>query len=239
MDAGTLNCPSCGAVVSKDAVQCEYCHAQLETVACPKCLGMMFVGTKFCPHCGAAAQAVAQGTPTKRDCPRCSEALTAVEVAKMPLEECMRCGGLWVDVATFDRICADSEAQAAASGMQLPPAPAGMRDAKVHYLKCPQCQNLMNRKNYAEHSGIILNVCRAHGVWLDRDEIREIIEFVRAGGLDRARQAEIEELQRTRSSLAAHNSLDLVGNSYSDLTTGQTGHLLAGLAAATNLLFGN
>jgi Zn-finger nucleic acid-binding protein len=239
MDAGTLNCPSCGAAVSKDAVQCEYCHAQLETVACPKCLGMMFVGTKFCPHCGAAAQALAPGTATKHQCPRCEEPLTAVEVAKMPLEECMRCGGLWVDVATFDLICANNEAQVAASGLALPPAPPGTIDTKVHYIKCPQCQTLMNRKNYADHSGVILNVCRAHGVWLDRDEIRQIIEFVRGGGLDRAKQAEKEELERARAALGARNSLDLLDNSYSSLPAAQSGHLLSGLAAAANMLFGN
>jgi Zn-finger nucleic acid-binding protein len=197
------------------------------------------VGTKFCPHCGAAAQAVAPGTPTKHSCPRCNEALTAVEVAKTPLEECMRCGGLWVDVASFDHICADAEAQAAASGLQLPPAPAGMFDAKVHYIKCPQCATLMNRKNYAEHSGIILNVCRAHGVWLDRDEIRQIIEFVHAGGLDHARRAEVEELQRARTSYSARSSLDLAGSTYSDMSAGNSGHLMMGLAAAANLLFGN
>ncbi|HEX4125433.1 MAG TPA: zf-TFIIB domain-containing protein [Tepidisphaeraceae bacterium] len=239
MDAGTLNCPSCGAAVPKDAVECQYCHAALETVACPKCMGMMFVGTKFCPHCGAAAEAVAPGTPTKHPCPRCDQPLTTVQVAKMPLEECMHCGGLWVSVATFDRICADSEAQAAASGLQLPPAPAATFDAKIHYIKCPQCTTLMNRKNYAEHSGIIVNVCRAHGVWLDRDEIRRIIEFVRGGGLDRARRAEVEELERAGTSFAASSSLDLAGSTYSDLSPRQSDHLLMGLAAATNLLFGN
>ena len=53
MQAETLNCPTCGAAVSKDATHCSFCEARLATVACPRCFAMMFVGSKFCPRCGA------------------------------------------------------------------------------------------------------------------------------------------------------------------------------------------
>src|SRR5208282_3235240 len=123
-------------------------------------------------------------------------ALRAIQIANTPLEECLHCGGLWVDVSNFDRLCSDAEASQAATGLQLPP-PVEF-DPHVRYLKCPQCGTLMNRMNYAERSGIVMNVCRPHGIWLDRDEIRQIIEFIRAGGLDRARRIETQELQEAR-----------------------------------------
>ena len=196
MEAGEMNCPNCGAAVAADSTQCQYCHVLLQTVACPKCLGMMFAGTKFCPHCGARAQAVAEGAGTTHLCPRCQVKLHEVQVAGTPLEECTRCGGLWVDVSNFEHICSNAESQEAATGLRLPPPVA--LDPTVRYLKCPTCSNLMNRMNYASRSGIVINSCRAHGVWLDRDEIRQIIEFIRAGGLEHARQMEKIELEDAR-----------------------------------------
>jgi len=198
-----LNCPGCGAAVSADLPECEYCHRLLQTVACPKCMGMMFVGSRFCPHCGAAAQQVAEGEESHHACPRCKTDLLNITVGKMPMEECGRCGGLWVNVKSFDALCADTESQTAALGLQLPPV--AELDTDVRYLPCPQCKNLMNRMQYAGRSGIIIQMCRPHGVWLDRDEIRQIVQFIRAGGLQRAREIEIEKLRYERA--AATNQM--------------------------------
>jgi len=107
--------------------------------------------------------------------------LTDVQVADTPLDECLRCGGIWIDIAHFEYLCANADAQQAATGLRLPP-PLPI-EIHVRYLKCPQCAKLMNRMNYASRSGIIISVCRAHGIWLDRDEMRQIIEsFVPAPG---------------------------------------------------------
>jgi Zn-finger nucleic acid-binding protein len=56
----------------------------------------------------------------------------------------------------------------------------------------------MNRVNFANFSGVIVDVCRQHGTWFDRDELRRIVEFIRAGGLDKARAREIQNLEADR-----------------------------------------
>ncbi len=198
MTTGTLNCPTCGAAVSSDSPQCQYCRALLQTVACPKCMGMMFMGSEFCPHCGVRAAAVVGGGRTDRLCPRCSNKLQAMSVADTPLDECVECGGLWIDISHFDYICSNTAAQEAATGLRLPPPPKF--DPAVHYLKCPQCRKLMNRVNYARRSGVIIDICRAHGIWLDRDEMRQVIAFIRSGGLGRARKLEMEKLEALKTS---------------------------------------
>jgi Zn-finger nucleic acid-binding protein len=228
MQAGTLNCPECGAAVSQDAPQCQYCHALLQTVACPKCLGMMFKGSKFCPHCGAIATQIAQGQTSTKSCPRCHVKLQHIMVSNTPLEECTRCGGLWIDVASFDHICSDADAQTAATGLQLPP-PMPI-DTHVIYLACPQCNNLMNRMNYAGRSGIIIGICRPHGIWLDRDEIRQIITFIRAGGLERARQNQIDQLQQEYRALNTETRIANFNSSIADRLDDH-GHLLGGIAS--------
>jgi Zn-finger nucleic acid-binding protein len=241
MDAGTLHCPKCGAVVAQDSTQCAYCHALLQTVACSACMGMMFLGSKFCPHCGVPAADLVQGPPTPHTCPRCNIAMEKVEIARTPLEECLRCGGLWVDVSNFERICSDTEAREAATGLRLPP-PVPI-DTRAHYLKCPTCTNLMNRMNYASRSGIIINVCGAHGVWLDRDEIRQIIEFIKAGGLDHARKMELEHLEEAvrLTSFEPANPGGPVhyGGLNDSLVAEEQLHLLNGIASVANHFLGS
>jgi Zn-finger nucleic acid-binding protein len=200
MNAGALNCPSCGAAVTQDTPNCPYCNARLQTVACSRCHGMMLLGTKFCPHCGGPAQPIAIGAEAGHACPRCNFPLTHIAFAQALAEECSRCCGLWMHPADFDRMCSDAEAQTAASGFAHIPVPP-MQSEEL-YPRCPVCADRMSRQNFARRSGIMINICRAHGVWLDGDELRQVIEFIRAGGLDRARLLEKEQLEAARRKLA-------------------------------------
>ena len=53
----------------------------------------------------------------------------------------------------------------------------------------------MNRVNFAGYSNVIVDICKNHGTCFDRDELRRIIEFIRSGGLDKARRLELEARQ--------------------------------------------
>ena len=48
----------------------------------------------------------------------------------------------------------------------------------------------MNRVNLARCSGVIVDICRAHGTWFDREELSRIVEFYTrwAGSLARERK---------------------------------------------------
>src|SRR4051812_42769670 len=115
MNVETLNCPNCGAGVASDSSQCEFCRTRLKTFACPKCLGLMFFGSKFCGHCGSEAVAadVTGGTDFGK-CPRCNIDLKHLQIDKILLCECERCDGVWSDGETFERICLDQDEQSAA-----------------------------------------------------------------------------------------------------------------------------
>jgi hypothetical protein len=60
----------------------------------------------------------------------------------------------------------------------------------------------MHRMNFAKCSGVIVDVCRPHGVWFDMNELHRIVQFIKAGGLDRSRANEktaiAEERRRVR-----------------------------------------
>jgi Zn-finger nucleic acid-binding protein len=194
----------CGASAKTEATRCDHCGARLATVACPSCFGLVFLGARFCSHCGARTQR-GQIEATEHDCPRCKTALQAVAVGNLQLAECARCQGVWVDTASLDQLCADREKQAAVLGAAAPlPEPAARSlEQQIRYLPCPVCRKLMNRVNFARCSQVIVDVCKGHGTWFDRDELRGIVEFIRGGGLDVARAREVAELEERRRNLNA------------------------------------
>jgi len=200
MPAETLNCPMCGAAASSDAPQCEHCGARLATVACPKCFGMMFTGAKFCSHCGAGADRTELAAESHEMCPRCRIPMEAVLIGKANLEECPRCEGVWANTASVKQICEDTEEQTAVLGQAGSiPAPEDHDIEAIHYVPCPVCKEIMNRVNFANCSHVVVNVCRQHGTWFDKDQLRQIVAFIRAGGFERARRIQIEELEEKES----------------------------------------
>ena len=48
----------------------------------------------------------------------------------------------------------------------------------------------MNRSNFAKSSGVIVDMCKQHGVWFDADELPKIIDFINQGGMARSREKE-------------------------------------------------
>lgn len=203
MHAETLNCPTCGAAVSSDATHCKFCDARLATVACPRCLEMMFVGSRHCSHCGARVKEAAKVEAPSRRCPRCRIEMEAISVGSENLRECARCNGLWVDVATFEQICNEREQQAAVLGAAaiVPKEATTVETNKVRYVPCPECGQLMNRVNFARCSGVVVDVCKGHGTWFDRNELQRIIDFIRGGGLTVSRSREKRELEEERQRL--------------------------------------
>ena len=244
MTAETLNCPNCGAAISSDAPQCKYCESQLATVACSSCFGMMFIGSRHCPHCGAAAGEVSAAELPVLKCPRCKTDMKSVSLGTTAARECEKCGGLWIEVAAFEKICADRERQSAVLGAASPvpqsKASASGALRQIKYAPCPHCGQLMNRVNFARCSGVVVDVCRGHGTWFDRDELREIVEFIRAGGLELARQKEKREIEFEREKLTPVQSLnaprtDVIAR-FDSVTVYSDDELTGGLSAAGGLL---
>jgi Zn-finger nucleic acid-binding protein len=208
MPIETLKCPMCGAPASTDKTRCDHCGTPLATVACPSCFGTIFIGAKFCSHCGARVEKAESAGAAHLRCPRCRAEMNAVTVGNTALAECARCGGVWADQSAFDQIRADQERQSAVLGMAADPpeAGAGADPELVRYVPCPHCGKLMNRVNFARCSGVIVDSCKAHGTWFDRDELRRIVEFIRGGGLDVARSREIADLEEEKRALEAEKA---------------------------------
>jgi Zn-finger nucleic acid-binding protein len=128
--------------------------------------------------------------------------MNGVTVGTTSLLECSRCEGIWVDVETLNQISADREKQAFVAGT---PGAAGQDlqlEANIRYVPCPVCLALMNREQFAHCSHVIVDVCKPHGTWFDKDELRRAVQFIQAGGLEKARSQELEQLKDEQRRLA-------------------------------------
>jgi Zn-finger nucleic acid-binding protein len=209
--------------VAPNARECGYCSAALLVKACPRCFARVFHGSKHCNHCGAqvsvAAHVTEDGEAAARRCPSCDDdtVLQGRLAGEILLDECPTCHGIFLDAAALERIIQDREghsveqvagvaAGGAATAEHPPPHPQG----RAMYIRCPDCENVMNRRNFGKSSGIIVDVCRAHGTWFDAHELPLVIEFVAGGGLDKSRareRARLEEDKRRAQTTARINMM--------------------------------
>ena len=147
------------------------------------------MGARFCARCGAAMVRAVDEDAAPLSCPRCAETMTALTLGEASVRECGACGGLWLDASTLQRLCDAREQHASITGMLASRVPtAGIPADTVRYVPCPACHKLMNRINFARSSGVIMDVCKPHGVWLDRGELERVVGFVDGGGLTAARE---------------------------------------------------
>ena len=207
-DSAVVRCSACGAPREGDEPECRYCGSSftvheldIDTI-CPFCMARVSGGARFCSHCGSpilVGQAAAGATPMP--CPACgpqrhlkSRRLGAEPVA---VAECEVCAGLWVDTGTFQVLAARARLGQLDAAVAAPGTPAAWTPgAGGHlYRPCAVCGALMNRQNYGRKSGVILDVCRAHGIWFDAGELPRVLAWIRDGGERRAGELAAEQDQ--------------------------------------------
>ena len=180
-------------------------------IACPACFGRGHAGAAHCVHCGVELVVGAHADPALmpvRVCPRCEMRSELVPrlVADTLLDECRRCGGVWVESKTFEALVKNRDQQArleaeARPEIMLEPmrAPASKSTAarsRREYIPCPDCRQIMNRKNFGNISGVLVDTCKPHGIWFDTGELGRLIQFVARGGLGEVRQRRLDEQHR-------------------------------------------
>jgi len=187
-----LACPQCGGALQPGAHACRFCASTVATERCGECLCWNLSGDAFCSRCGEELSSTsADRDESSLKCPSCGDPLQQRSYARAELDECDGCGGVYIEAAMMDRLMAS---QTAPTGLRLalpqPKAGAASAPRAQAYLKCPVCQVVTNRTNFGRISGIVVDVCRGHGVWFDAGEIADVLAFVERGGLSnpRARQ---------------------------------------------------
>jgi Zn-finger nucleic acid-binding protein len=172
---------------------------------------MMWRNEKFCPSCGAVGTPIAVGKASQNRCPRCRVQLTVIAFSRAGAEQCTTCSGLWFVPEDFEQLCAEADERAVDGGAR-PQMPKLAPEPGEMYPPCAQCNQRMTRQNFAPNSGVILNRCRPHGVWLDKGELRQVVDFILAGGLIRGRKAERAKLDEARRRLESEKRTTMLND---------------------------
>jgi len=170
-------CTSCSAPLPKSGIICSYC------------------GTRNDIDLHDVKRFVNIRPDQDRSCPVCHIQLQTINVGEKVsflIERCESCYGIFFDLHELETMIDHSVKGSRNVDMiklaQITEHPRHI-DIVV-YRHCPVCRKLMQRKNFMGRSGVITDVCDEHGVWLDSGELRQILEWVKTGGIERIRQEE-------------------------------------------------
>ncbi|GAB4304467.1 MAG: hypothetical protein Fur0034_21400 [Desulfuromonadia bacterium] len=188
---------------------------------CRNCGAPLRTGTITCDYCGSRNDLDRDGLPLVRRgepdgdrlCPRCGIPLTPHAVARegeLVIDRCGECFGLFFDPGELERILngvsrgiATVDHTLLSRIMENSPS----RAYPVSYIPCPVCRRVMNRTRYGVKSGVIVDRCADHGIWLDGGELRTLMAWASAGGMvhegqvsaERAREEEKHRREEIRA----------------------------------------
>lgn len=166
-------CRFCSAPMSLNHLYCEYCNNRIQV----DLLGDTPYQNK--------------GAVTDRCCPNCETTLTTIDLGldtdngSFYIERCDDCQGLFFDPGELELLLNNTvknvEHVADDVIKQLQVENANVKN-KVVYRKCPECGVMMCRKAFGYRSGVVVDRCIKHGIWLENSELRRLQEWKKAGG---------------------------------------------------------
>lgn len=119
-------------------------------------------------------------------CPKCDIEMKVLLKDGIETDEYPKCGGIWVDNIEEKQVLRMKPAVFTVEELKNIRSvyqPLG-REEDVRYHKCPRCGQLMWRKNYLRHSGIVVDKCKKHGTFFDKGELEKAAEFIQKGGAE-------------------------------------------------------
>ena len=177
-------CSSCSAPLPSDSCRCGYC------------------GTRNDMEFAVVNRFAFDREPSRRLCPDCGIPLQTVRIDTgggiFAIERCERCFGLFFDKGEVQAFLEASVSPAFSVNLR---ELANINEERTRalepfrYRKCPDCGVMMNRVNFGAMSGVVIDQCREHGVWLDNGELVHLMEWKKAGGELLAERKEKERRQ--------------------------------------------
>ncbi len=177
---------------------------------CNACSAPLPPQVGVCEYCGSQNDVDLKGihefTVNKPDsnriCPDCDIPLHSLDLeveGSFYIERCDRCMGLFFDPGELEALMDKSVSNVFSINrkkIDILVREQGEVEDKIVYRKCPVCSQFMHRANFGYRSGVIVDQCKTHGVWLDNGELKRLLGWKKAGGQllhERVRQRREEE----------------------------------------------
>ena len=164
-------CKSCSAPLPANQLNCLYCGIRND----------LDLHSRF--NLNAA------DLPHQRICPQCDLELGSYHIELdnkelLQIERCEQCFGLFFDKGEIEQLMEHSVSGFISINHNLITHinQDRFQNREIKYRKCPVCSSYMQRKNYGQRSGVIVDRCMEHGIWLDNGELIHLLEWKKAGG---------------------------------------------------------
>lgn len=179
-------CESCGAALPGSKTLCVYC------------------GTRNKIDLQAISDYTVVRPHSQRWCPCCDKIeLETIDVGKgkpFYIEKCSSCGGLFFDNGELEAILEQEVSHVYhidLEKMKQLIQEVSDETYEIVYRTCPVCKAMMQRKNYGVQSGVIVDQCAQHGIWLDTGELYRLMEWKKSGGLVKPQETQKSPPQYT------------------------------------------
>lgn len=109
-------------------------------------------------------------------CPACKEILVILELNEIEVDYCSNCKGVWLDGGELELILENiSEKAKLIQALQV------VADNKEKKIKCPICNEKMEKVQHNQVDIIIDKCIHNHGIWLDKGELEEMVSSASSG----------------------------------------------------------
>ena len=163
---------------------------------CKSCSAPLQANTNRCTYCGvrndvdlhAKHDFAVHTQVSERICPHCEKPMQTIQIQldkPLDVERCSDCFGLFFDLGEMEALLDHSVSHVTEINLaHIENINTDRYHSKpiVKYVKCPVCQAFMRRTNFAQKSGVVVDTCRQHGIWLDSGEMTHLMEWKKAGG---------------------------------------------------------
>lgn len=181
---------------------------------CRHCSAPLRANNQNCEYCGVRNDVDLHGRlsfhlvrpRSDRICANCEKPLQTIDLkigGRFYIERCEACFGLFFDCGEIEDVLDHGVSNDHQINRQLISNVVGNRyraDRTIKYKKCPVCREFMARRNFGHRSGVVVDRCNAHGVWLDEGELIHLLEWKKAGGQRLHDKHTAEKLGRERKS---------------------------------------
>ena len=189
---------------------------------CKSCSAPLPGSSNICNYCGVRNDVDLQGIheytvtvpDSERICPQCNKPMQTIDLnidGRFLIEQCKDCMGLFFDPGELEVLLEKSVKHIFDIDymkIQAINSESSVEKRASMYIKCPVCQEMMNRISFGSRSGVIVDRCKAHGIYLDGTELKHLLEWTKAGGQmlnekrkqeDRANAEKREKAKRSAS----------------------------------------
>jgi len=170
-----MNCKFCASPLPMDSLVCGYCK-QRNAVN----LNALIVNEVSSPLDRAIA------------CPLCKIQLKKLRITlgvDVFIEHCTVCDGFLIDEIDLEKVLLFTSKEIVLYNKKILrfilDHPRKEKEKNPFYRECPYCKIIMKKKIFKKYSGVMIDKCNEHQLWVDSGELIQMLEWKKVGGEER------------------------------------------------------